>query len=84
MIGDLTNGRAASDIFRELMQSNKSLTPQEVTRMVAGEFPKIDGAAIQFMRRWQGFGHRDNIQDDVLDLGVKQFLMDAGYKVAAA
>ena len=79
MIKDLTNGRSASEIFSEIMRSDESLTARDITRLVADEFPKLDGAAIQFMRRWRGFGHRDNIQDEVLDMAVLKFLADAGY-----
>lgn len=82
MISNLTKGRSASEIFREIMRGDDSLTARDVTRQVAEEFPKLDGAAIQFMRRWQGFGHRDNIQDEVMDSAVWQFLAEAGYKMA--
>ena len=82
MISDLAFGRTASSIFAEIMNSENSLSPSEVTKLVAAEFPKIDSAAIQFMRRWRGFGHRDSIQDNVLDMAVRQFLVEAGYDVA--
>ncbi len=81
MIGDLVSGRPASEIFGEMMGSDESLTARDVSRLLAEEFPKLDSAAIQFIRRWRGFGHRDNIEDSVLDLAVRQFLVEAGYRV---
>ncbi|MHA6883129.1 hypothetical protein [Ralstonia pseudosolanacearum] len=79
MIKQLAAGRLASEVFRELMQADASLTGREISRLVVAEFPEVNGAVVQIIRRWKGFGHRDEVSDADLNLAIVQFLREAGY-----
>lgn len=76
----LAEGMAASQVFREMLSADGSLTGHDLGRRLVEQFPEIDGGAVQLVRRWQGVGRVDGICDADLNIGIAHFLKEAGYK----
>ncbi|KQV49836.1 hypothetical protein ASD07_29695 [Duganella sp. Root336D2] len=81
-MNELLNGISASVLFREILKSDHTLTGRDLSRMVAEQFPEIDGGAIQLIRRWDGVGRSEGISDADLDIGLTHFLREAGYLIS--
>jgi hypothetical protein len=78
-MNELLTGKRASEVFYFILKENPQLTGQDLGRLVVAQFPNIDGAAIQLIRRWVGVGPRGGVSDSALDAGMAEFLQAAGY-----
>ncbi len=75
----LASGFPASQLFSELVENDSTLTGRVVSRLFAEEFPDVSGDCVMIIRRWHGFGHRDQLSDADVDRLVVHFLIQAGY-----
>ncbi|PIF27520.1 hypothetical protein CLU88_2417 [Acidovorax sp. 56] len=73
----LINGIKASEHFREMLTMNPELTGRELSQLFVAQFPEINGAAVQLIRRWVGV--HGGISDSDLNTGLLHFLDEAGY-----
>jgi hypothetical protein len=80
MMDKLIGSAVASQVFREILSVDQSLTGRDLGRMLVEQFPEIDGGAMQLVRRWKGVGRTDGICDSDLDIGIAHFLKEAGFK----
>lgn len=76
---ELTQGIAASALFRDMLRKDPNLTGRDLSRLVAMQYPELDAGAIQVVRRWVGVRAQGGIPDSDLDTVMTEFLRLSGY-----
>lgn len=76
---ELTQGIAASTLFRDMLRKDPNLTGRDLSRLVAMQYPELDAGAIQVVRRWVGVRAQGGIPDSDLDTVMTEFLRLSGY-----
>lgn len=76
---ELTQGIAASALFRDMLKKDPNLAGRDLSRLVAMQYPELDAGAIQVVRRWVGVRAQGGISDSDLDTVMTECLRLSGY-----
>jgi len=79
MLHEILSGASASEVFRSYLQSNPTHSNKEVALEFLKSAPSVDTKTVQLIWNWNSPCHPYGFDDDALNRGITEFLIEAGY-----
>ena len=79
MLEEICKGRLPSEVFRQLIGVDPTLTNIRLSKILRTEFVDIDSLAGQIIWNWKGPGKMQGMSDESLDAELSRMLKEAGY-----
>lgn len=79
MMKKIQLGIKPTDVFKELLAANPSLSKSDISADFFEEFPDIDSVASQVIWNWRKPGNDRGIEDARIDEILLHHLKEAGY-----